>query len=300
MTRYVFGFAGIPSEVYDQIYARRDSIVGANACFEGFSRGRASERLSRRHANALLLRFKGYATEDLNSTSEKSSFALLCVSSDCRESEEFEVNFFPSILTCRVNWAISTGNEQSVRESGNRLVELLRASTTRARFILDALRKEVSERESRTPLLLPLRNFRSEVLREKLLQLQSSLRERASKENVVSLIAEVAKQFEQTHPLKQTDSSNRKCFIDDKNVQFHTPGTAAHGLARPSDQHAVECFLGAYRRFGAPFRSAFHYDCQKHGAGNLRGHFYTCHGTDACQMEGDPHLNIAPNDFVRP
>lgn len=298
---FVFGYAGIPSEAYDYIYRMRKTLTDGNIEFEGVSHGRAGSAFEHRHANMLLQRFKERALKNRGNDQLSIGFAVIYVRSDPESTAKFEAAFFPSTLVFPVDWRLAGYRPDEISQSCKELFQLLLQATIRARIAIEALHKEVVERANRTPLLLPLRNFRSKQLRDWMRELQATLTSQQNVSTADSAIKAAAKRFEASHPLKMVEDPKRKhpCYLDDHDVEFHTPGKALHGLPHASDGHPVSCILGGYRRLGAPFNAAFHYDCVKGMRGNLTGLFYTCHEPEAAMMEGDRHINIAPNDFIR-
>lgn len=302
---FVFGYAGIPQEAYDEIYRRRKSLVGenSNTYFEGvsLSMGLAGSPLIVRDANVLLARFKDHALADRANAVSTKAFAVVYVYSDPASSAEFEAKFFPSTLVFPVFWKYDGSSKEKRQQSVNDLFKALLKRTIQARAVLVALNKELIERANRTPLLLPIRNFRSGHFNTWLKGVQSTLLEQEDYVSAATSISREVKSFEQRYPLKHNGDpkSKRPCFFDDNNVEFHAPGKALHGLPHVAGEHPTGCVLGGFRRLGAPFHAAFHYDCRKRRKGNLTGEFYRCHAQVTEPIEGDPHINIAPNDFIR-
>ncbi len=298
--RFVIGYA-VPAEAYDRIYRMRQTLTNGNVEFEGKSSGRSGTLLDSQCASHFLQRFKERAIQNRGDNKLDLGFAVIYVRSNEEISARFEEAFFPSTLTIPVDWQITGHTPQEINQSCKQLFQLLLQATIRARFAITALRKEVVERASRTPLLLPYRNFRSKQLHAWMRELQINLALQQDVSSADSAIKAAAKRFEAYHPLKMVEDPKRKqpCYLDEHSVEFHTPGKALHGMPHAADNHPAKCILGGYRRLGAPFNAAFHYDCVKGLRGNLKGTFYQCHELEPESMEGDRHINIAPNDFVR-
>lgn len=298
--RFVFGYAGIPVEAYDYIYRKRNTLTDNNVEFEGAVHGKAGSPFEPRHANLFLARFKEYAIQN-RGNDIPIGFAVIYVRSDPASTARFEAEFFPSTLVFPVDWHLTGRRPQEINQSCKELFDLLLQATIRARIAIEALHKEVAERPNRTPLLLPIRNFRSKLLRSWMQELQTKLASQQDVSAADSTLKAAVKQFEARYPLVLVEDPQRlqRCYLDDHNVEYHTPGKALHGLPHAIDGHPISCILGAYRRLGAPYNAAFHYDCRKGRRGNLKGQFFTCHEVEAVPMEGDPHINIAPNDFIR-
>lgn len=305
---FVFGYAGIPAEFYDKIYQKRNTLTDKNSTFVGVALRGKSNTLESYDSNKLLYSFKSHLIEHQRKQTEL-GFAVIYVRSNTPADEFFEKAFFPTSLVFPIDWNISGQTPEEINSSISDLFKLLLDATIRARNIIKALRKEVIERANRTPVLLPIKNFRSKHLNEWLINLQDKLIQLENSHQADTIVKHATKEFEASCPLKIVeDTKNKKqqpCYLDDNNVEFHSPGKALHGhphdLHRLPDDlngHCITCIIGGYIRLGAPFNPAFHYDCRKGIRHNLKGNFYGCH-EDATMMEGHPHINIAPNDFVR-
>jgi hypothetical protein len=185
----------------------------------------------------------------------------------------------------------------NARRSKNQLLNVLKVATELVKRTIPPLKKEITERDNRTPLLLPIKNFKSSCLTAELEGLQRDISHIDDKRQV---IARAVANIERDHPPQRDDNDKRGFahFVDRRNIMFCPPGKNRHAFARPTMGHPETCLLSGRRRFGAPYDRAFHYDCSK-GAGILKDVFFGCH-EGASVHEGMPHLNIAPNDFVRP
>lgn len=298
--RFVFGYA-IPSEAYDYIFRKRQTLVNGNVEFVGRSIGRSGSALGSGSADFFLKHFKEHAIQNRGDKGREIGFAVIYVRSGQQSVAAFEDEFFPSTLTVPVDWRLGGYGPQEVNRSCNELFRLLLQTTIRTRTAITALRKEVVERASRTPLLLPQRNFHSKTLLAWMRELQTTVVSQQCVSSADSHIKAAVRHFETNHPLIMVEDSKRRqpCFLDDHAVEFHTPGKALHGMPHAAEEHPVSCILGGYRRLGAPFNPSFHYDCVKGVRGNLKGMFYRCHESEAKWMEGNRHINIAPNDFTR-
>lgn len=291
--KYVFGYAGIPAEIFDEVYKKRSAFAGGNVEFEGSALLRGYT-LDPNQGVKILTRLKDRAVLERFNADEKISYGVILVRPPGSDTSRFERVFFPSTFVYPVEWVLDQTDKRRVAQTKNELIELLRIASVKLKAILLAMNKELREKASRTSLLLPLRNFRSDYLCDHIQEVQAEL---LASDDPTRTIQELVKAFEQLHPLKKIGTKKRPCFVDDFEVEFHSPGSALHGLPRPTSEHRAECILNSLRRLGAQYNPAFHYDCMK---GNLlKGAFHDCHSQDAYQMTGKPHLNIAPNDFVR-
>lgn len=296
--RFVFGYAGIPSEIYDAIYSERTKICGDSVLFVGEPlRTKTKDwnpRYTQSHCNFFLRGFANLIREDHHNRLQDTGFALLFIRHEAVTTSGFVKQFFPSTLCIEIDWALDRTSKKTIRQSKNELLKRLKEATEEAKKAIPPLKKELTERDNRTPLLLPLKNFDSKRLVDQINDLQDSLAREGDKSGVIRRAVKV---LEYHHPMQTPERGFRKFFVDERKVEFRPPGSARHAFARVQSTHPETCLLAARRRLGAPYDHAFHYDCQK-GSGNIRELFFGCH-EERSMREGDPHLNIAPNDFVR-
>jgi hypothetical protein len=144
-----------------------------------------------------------------------------------------------------------------------------------------------------TPLLLPLRNFRSDQFPPLLENLFNNL---GSHPEPKELLKEVVSDFFAAHPRTTPDGDDRHCFSDGV-LYFKSPGKHRHGFYRHSKNtsHGLTCLLNARSRLGGTYDYKLHYDCTP-TRGSLNGHYPNCHGEDT--QPKTTHVNIAPNDAV--
>ncbi len=307
MLNFVFGYAGIPNEVYDSIIKMGQTLSGDKntEVFFAAPLKQTSPIINSSHINFLCNKFKAITLDEISENKGDSGFvsavgfAVIYVRSAQDNHDLFADAFFPSTLVLSVDWNLSGCNSKEINKSKNELFQLLLQATMRARMAIKMLHNEVTERRNRTPLLLPVKNFRSATLRNRLQSLQLNLAMAQTEAAITENIQKIVDLLKNDHPLKRIDNTKMPCFLDDRKIEFHSPGSALHGLHRSSEEHPVGCLLGSYRRLGAPFHAAFHYDCKKGMRGNLKDLFCSCHEESESTFEGKPHLNIAPNDFVR-
>lgn len=291
--KFVFGFVGIPREIYDEVYKKRIAFVGSDVEFKGAPLA-PGHMLDRNQGVKILHALKDEIHRD-DFHREKKSYAVICVCPPGDVDPGLEAIFFPHTLLFPVEWVLDRTSKVTINQSKNDLITKLRIVVLAAKKALLEISKELVERANRTALLLPVRNFKSNKLVEFIFDLQRDIQ---ISTDPSSVIRSAVREFERQHPLQKVDSRQRPCFIDDVKVEFHSPGSALHGLPRPGGDHKLECILNGVRRLGAQFNPAFHYDCMK--GNKLKGNFHDCHSLNPSAREGDPHLNIAPNDFIRP
>ena len=182
--------------------------------------------------------------------------------------------------------------------SGSKALEFVRACQAclpQSRRAVKAIQDEVQGRDSQTPLLLPLRNFSFNTLCDFILSLPRTLHQ--VDDHHKKLKSEVGMLSSKLTVKKEMRNT---VFVDDRNIHFRAPGKAGarHGSPAMSHPHTKLCFLCGHFRLGAAYHSQFHYDCTKDLGEKLVGEFFDCHAGRA-KWSGHPHLNIAPNDFVR-
>ncbi len=290
--RFVFGIAGVPADFFDHVHAHQKQIVLDNSEFWGKPLQGAS--YTDTYGGVFLNHFADLIRHDHHEHLADTCFAVIFLEHDAQSTERFRAQLFPATLSLPAIWKPTFGSKQQVATSGNALVSILRDRVQAAKTALKTLTKEVRDRSNRTPLLLPVRNFHSKILVE---MLQTIQRDTPGSPSPDSFLRDVMADFENAHRAEHADDHLYQ-FRDDRSIAFKAPGRACHAFARPSWAHPDTCILSGRRRLGAPYNRAFHYDCLKKQGHPLKGAFFGCHEASA-ERCGDPHLNIAPNDFVR-
>lgn len=292
--RFEVGFAGIPREFIDFVYRSRLSFCGDDVTYVAETLKPVAGYYAGAHARFFLKHFERRLREDHHNQLADTGFAVVFVASH-PDAFAFAEELFPAILTIPVLWTPSGHNQTTRGKSARELIHMLRGAVDVIRKSVPVLKKELTEQDSRTPWLLPKSNFSSRSLVPKLSEIQRAI---ANGAPVAEALAAAKSDFIQEHPFKRIGDAPRASFTDRKGVEFHPPGKARHAFARPiAGKHPPICLIAGRRRLGAPYDRAFHYDCAR-GPRNLSGNFSTCHEPPS-RMTGDPHLNIAPNDFVR-
>lgn len=144
-----------------------------------------------------------------------------------------------------------------------------------------------------TPLLLPIRNFRSEALDQLLRTLFYDL---GTTGDVEKSIGDAVSRFTKACPWTHAPDDPQRCFSDGRHY-FKSPGRSRHGHFRNDTGagHSSECFLNARSRLGGPYSHKLHYDCIP-TRGTLLKAYPNCHGHLAAPNAR--HVNIAPSDFI--
>jgi hypothetical protein len=293
--RLVVGFAGVPPQIFDGFRRGQDKLVEAGdqiitQSFKGGDLGYYANP----HANFFLSGFSKLLADDNHNELNEVGFAVAYVTSHAG-AEAFAERLFPSVFTVPVDWVLTGHNRTTWGRSLSELNSLLRRAVILARQALPPLRKELVEQASRTPWLLPVKNFRSRTLVKDLQAVHERLR---TDEDKMVVLRKARSSFERFHPPQRTDTRNRPCFVDDLGIEFHPPGAARHAYARENfSGHPAACLVAGRRRLGSPYDRAFHYDCAR-GDSVLRARLSGCHSSPTLTV-GDPHINVAPNDFCR-
>jgi hypothetical protein len=289
---YVIGYAGIPADLVDQVKKASFGIVRENTT--GLFCKLDKKTYDFPHSRFFIHEMHKMVQDDHHNRLGDTGFAIICIKN--RNTNDFIREFFPSTLVIPIEWSPVYGSKMERKISGNELIEKFTVATMLAKKCLTAIKKELRERANKTPLLLPTGNFKSNVLTQTLWNLQTDL---AVAQDENSVIKQHLEFFELHHPEQEDDQSKLAFRLDGRNIKFRAPGKATHGFARPDKEvHKMQCLLSGRRRLGAPFQPGFHFDCTK-GGSPLIGHFSNCHTTQLSKLTGKPHLNIAPNDFVR-
>src|SRR5690606_17761497 len=101
------------------------------------------------------------------------------------------------------------------------------------------------------------------------------------------------------HPLQRvTDRSHKPYFKDNRGLQFKSPGSDKHAVARRvGDGHSPACLINGRARLGGPLDPGFHYDCEYEHS-HVDSEYPNCHGAPTPPSKRD-YVNIAPNDYIR-
>lgn len=202
--------------------------------------------------------------------------------------------FFPFSLPLALKPVQMNGN----RQQENAALNLFASEVEDAAVTLRSVARIVSDFTSvanLTPLLLPLKNFRSQALRTMIENLYSGL---VDAKDPKEMIKSSIKKFFYTHPRTYYGSEDRHCFSDEY-LYFRSPGKDRHGFFRnaPDSRHSLACLLNARSRIGGRYSSTFHYDCVA-VTGVLATHYANCHDEQTAPNDAK-NVNVAPNDFIR-
>lgn len=292
--RFVFGFAGIPQEIYEDV--ERDNKRFAEGAEFRIEKMPNFVGYAQRNVDFFVRYFYDKVSKETRNSLADVAFAIIYIERDEKSTELFRRAFFPHMLLVPVQWALDVSCGQSgMRASKNELIRLLTQATLTARASLRALQHEVVSNANRTPFLLPVMNFSSKALVPVLEGLHTDLA--AGEVPPAEAIAQRAAELRREHQFKYDDEADEYCYTDDEKIHFKPPGTDRHGFARAGGEHEPRCLLSGRRRLGAPYDKLFHYDCVKGPRRNLKAKFHGCHEPKR-EWEGGPNINVSPNDNV--
>lgn len=281
--------AGLPVDVHDRI--RRESaellVSGGRLIVKPLS---AANAYNRQYADAILREIHDF----MKSQSENEKISVIMCYVTHPGERDFLKAFFPHALVRNIKGANLAGanNNNERNRLLNEYVVYIRKQLSILKSISNAV-KERTDIRNLTPLLLPLRNFKSDYFIKMISNLFDQL---GSHPDPRQMLDTEINQFFKRHPRVHPDDSAQHCFSDGT-MYFKTPGRHRHGYYRHNndDGHAVYCLINARSRLGGPYEHAFHYDCSP-AKGKLADHFPNCHGEPGPAKE--KHVNIAPNDYV--
>ena len=187
---------------------------------------------------------------------------------------------------------LATGNQR--RAIINELIREGKRTLKHAQGLLAVIAEEVTNRDNKTCLLLPRRNFGRDI--DKVFD--CVLRATCAGEGR----EEFKKRLKRTsRSLRTVRQGVREYFQGQNGLVFRSPGKAGarHGLAPGWEAagHEPSCVIRGRMRFGAPYDPKFYYDCDI-PKGKKRS-FPNCHGAVETVPSGRRHVNIAPNDNIR-
>ncbi|HLL32228.1 MAG TPA: hypothetical protein VK403_14665 [Allosphingosinicella sp.] len=220
--------------------------------------------------------------------------AALALASPGTDIDDFMIEFRPFAIFRRIDLPVPTivvGDRG--RQTMNTIARVISNSLKPVREAVRAVNSELTSRRNRTPLLLPQRNFRSPVLSQELDYLFVSL---GLAPDPRAMIAGACHRIENLHPFRKPGGAS---FFDDRAIRYKMPGRALHGAPRlAGGDHQPTCLINGHLRLGGASLIGFHYDCTRGEKGRLVDNLPNCHSAIA-RLEGNPHLNIYPNDYIR-
>ena len=289
--------AGIPPEIRDKFETRFNKTFSIISLLpldrsEGYTNS-YSEDLYRRFSMEL----KRHEQIDRSRLLSDVNLVLLYIDKHDGSESTLLRKFGVEALVVPLKWPkfaempLATGNQRG--QAVNGLIREGRRAIGHARNLLAVVAEEITNRDNKTCLLLPCRNFGHQInaifncVRDAVL---SGGDQDEFKKNLDRV----------SRSLRTNHTGRRRYFVGEANLVFKSPGKAGarHGLAPVWEDpgHDSSCVIRGRLRFGASFDPKFHYDCDVPKGGNR--HFPSCHG-EKDMPHGRTHVNIAPNDNVR-
>ena len=151
---------------------------------------------------------------------------------------------------------LDTGNQRDKLVS--KLVERSKRTIEGSHKLLSVIAEELTNRENRTCLLLPPRNFGG-GMQQVYRCVNGAISNGIAAEEFKRRIRAIGNQ------LPKQRRGKRRCFVGSKGLVFESPTKAGprHGEVPDwgSADHDVSCILRGKMRFGVSYNKNFHYDC---------------------------------------
>ena len=291
--------AGVPPEISDEfVIAFTKRVTPVLCCLpldhaKGYTDSYSRKLYGRLVANLI----KRNHSDDQRILSNTNLVLLYIQKDDDSESMLFE-SFGTEALIAPlapldlINGPVATKSQRE--RIANILVREGQRAITRARGLLSLIAEEVTNRDNKTCLLLPRRNFGRDINKIFDCVYGASLA-RDGSEAFRKKLKNVSQLLHKTRKGKHT------YFVGQSGLIFRSPGKAGarHGMAPMWEAagHEPYCVVRGRMRFGASYDPTFHYDCDIL-KGKTRS-FFNCHGTIETVPRSRNHVNIAPNDNVR-
>lgn len=290
--------AGVPCELVDSLVPKLASALRVLSC-PPLSRSECytksySEKFYEKVANKLRVHEPG----DRDNLLAKTDLLLLYLDkNDGSESYIFDV-FGMEALVVPLQYPemptvpMTTSGQR--KKVANDLMRETKIAVRHARELLAIISEEVTNRDNKTCLLLPPKNFGSgfKAVRDCV--------ENASKAGAAS--GEFKRKLRYVaRSLRTERRGTHEYFVGRRGLVFRSPGKARgrHGLApgwKIAGGHNSSCVIRGRLRFGTSYDPKFHYDCDIPDDGNRN--FPSCHGTKSLP-DNRSHVNVAPNDNIR-
>ena len=289
--------AGIPPEIRDKFATRFNKTFSIISLLpldrsEGYTNS-YSEDLYRRFSMEL----KRHGQIDRSRLLSDVNLVLLYLDKNDGSESTLLRKFGVEALVVPLKWPkfaetpLATGNQRG--QAVNGLIREGRRAIGHARNLLAVVAEEITNRDNKTCLLLPCRNFGHQI-NEIFNCVRDAVLSGGGQDEFKKNLDRVSRSLRTDH------AGRRRYFVGERNLVFKSPGKAGarHGLAPVWEDpgHDSSCVIRGRLRFGASFDPKFHYDCDVPKGGNRR--FSSCHG-EKDMPRGRTHVNIAPNDNIR-
>lgn len=290
--------AGVPPELVDPFVSGLASVLPILSClplsrFECYTKS-YSGKLYERVARKLRIR----QPNDRSNLLANSNLLLLYLDKNDGSESDIFGEFGIEALVAPLQYPdmqaapMTTGGQR--QKVANDLMREAKRAVRHARELLAIISEEVTNRDNKTCLLLPSKNFGKEF------RAVVDCVEEASKTRVASNEFKGKLRYV-AQSLRTERIGNHQYFVGRRGLVFRSPGKARgrHGLApnwEAAEGHNFSCVIRGRLRFGTSYDPRFHYDCDIPKGGNLS--FPNCHGTKNVPGR-QTHMNIAPNDNIR-
>lgn len=212
-----------------------------------------------------------------------------------QSTQRFVREFFPFCVTMAID-PFDARRIKSTKQKNRALAEYVERVVKLSRHLQDvasAVRAHTSG-NNLTPLLLPVRNFRSGALRKYFERLFFGL---SAARDPYDELAQIVAAILAAHPWVHPPGGTQRCLCDGR-LYFKSPGKARHGYFHHQRNavHRQSCLLSAKSRLGAAYSHNFHFDCTP-VRGALSPEYPNCHDANT-RPPARTHVNIAPTDYI--
>ena len=298
-SRKILLAAGVPPEIGDRFVQRFVTVCPVVAWISLRLTDTYTKAYSARLYTRLVEKLRQTESDDRHSLLRNARLVLLYVDrGDGNESHLFSQFGLEALV-------VPFGNPETwqapldVENRRNRAINLLfrdgQAALRHADALLSIIAREVGDRDNKTCLLLPPRNFGRETS-----TIRDCVKEVSTKRGIDASDEFKRKLRAISDSTKSARTGGRCYFLGKGGIVYQSPPKARlrHGMAPVWDDadHDTTCVIRGRIRFGASFDPAFHYDCEIGKRANRT--FTSCHGAKILAKGGD-HLNISPNDNIR-
>lgn len=290
----LIGIAGVPTPHFNTFQRQSGKLAGSGHSVFGLPCRPIGGACRPDNEDARRLIARAVALINADPGKAADGFGVICLAHEWDQLAAFEAELFPAALVLRVTLPFPmVFDGEAGRVFFNRVLNAIGKAAPTLIRATKTMKSEVETRRNRSPVLLPVRAFHSGALRPSIERLSRDLLAEGSP---AARIQEACREIEVHHPF--TPKGGDKGFRDDADVIFRSPGRDLHGQLweNPGEGHEARCALNGRFRLGGPIAAGFHFDCTR--PPRLEGRFCNCHDVEA-NFAGKPHLNIAPNDFVR-
>ncbi|QWG17848.1 hypothetical protein KMZ68_23325 [Bradyrhizobium sediminis] len=290
---YSLVVAGLTTPLFDRIRKVSDKLLAPSGATI-ITPVSDHRRYERKYIDRILRAAHEYAKGQ--NESEPVSTLLIYIDYEDQSTTDLLDAFFPFGLPFALNPPdfSEASNRQQISNVLNEFTDEVIDAAREVRG-LSRVVSEFTNVHNLTPLLLPIRNFRSDKLKSTLRDLYSGL---SDSEDAKKFIDSAVKGFVAEHPRVYAPDDHHHCFSDGY-LYFRSPGRDRHAIFRnaAADSHSLACLLNARSRMGGHYPANFHYDCVATN-GSLADRYPNCHDVGTASSK-KTHVNIAPNDFIR-